>query len=447
MNASLLKAAEFTLEEAKKAGAKEAEVYLNEASELTIEVRNDKIETMKLARDKGLGLRIFMAGRTGFAFCTELTPEVLRELTREAVANASQTNADLNNLLPRKAPVYPSLDLYDPEIRSTPLEEKVELARRLEKIARAYDERIKIIESSTYQDEESETLIVNSLGLAADYQSASCGLFLAIVAQDAQDNQTGFAFDYRLRFHDLNIQKVGEEASQRALRLLGAKPVSTRKVAVVLEPYVAIGFLGLLGASLSAEAVQKKRSLLAAKINQKVAAQEITIIDDGTLPDGIGSCPFDGEGVPSQRTVLIKNGVLQGFLHNTYTAAKAGVTSTGNGMRSSFKSTPEVGTTNFFMQGGQLSPDELVKNISGGFLVTEVIGMHTANPISGDFSVGATGILIEHGRLTQPVRGITIAGNILEFFNLIDGIGNDLTFLGSHGAPTIRVREMAVSGL
>ncbi|HAG07981.1 MAG TPA: TldD/PmbA family protein, partial [Desulfotomaculum sp.] len=270
MNASLLKAAEFTLEEAKKAGAKEAEAYLNEASELTIEVRNDKIETMKLARDKGLGLRVFIAGRTGFAFCTELTPGVLRELTREAVANAGQANADLNNLLPQKAPVYPSLDLYDPEIRKAPVEEKVELARRMEKIALAYDARIKIIESSAYQDEESETLIVNSSGVAAAYRSAYCGLSLAVVAQDAEDNQTGFALDYRLRYKDLNTQKVGEEASQRALRLLGAKPISTRKVAVVLEPYVAIGFLGLLGASLSAEAVQKKRSLLAAKINQKV---------------------------------------------------------------------------------------------------------------------------------------------------------------------------------
>jgi PmbA protein len=446
MNASLLKAAEFTLEEAKKVGAIEAEVYLNEASELTIEVRNDKIETMKLARDKGLGLRVFTAGRTGFAFCTELTPEVMRDLTREAVANASQTSADPNNILPRKELVYPSLDLYDPEIRKAPVEEKVELARRTEKIARAYDARIKIIESSAYQDEESETLIVNSSGVAAAYQSASCGLFLAVVAQDAEDSQTGFALDYSLRYKDLNTQKVGEEASQRALRLLGAKPISTRKVAVVLEPYVTIGFLGLLGASLSAEAVQKKRSLFTAKINQRVAAQEITIIDDGTLPDGIGSCPFDGEGVPSQRTILIQDGVLQGFLHNTYTAAKAGVASTGNGMRPTFKSTPEVGTTNFFMQSGQLSPDELVKNISGGLLVTEVIGMHTANPISGDFSVGAAGLLIEHGRLTQPVRGITIAGNILEFFNKIDGIGNDLTFLGSRGAPTIRVREMVVSG-
>jgi PmbA protein len=446
MNASLLKAAEFTLEEAKKVGAIEAEVYLNEASELTIEVRNDKIETMKLARDKGLGLRVFTAGRTGFAFCTELTPEVMRDLTREAVANASQTSADPNNILPRKELVYPSLDLYDPEIRKAPVEEKVELARRTEKIARAYDARIKIIESSAYQDEESETLIVNSSGVAAAYQSASCGLFLAVVAQDAEDSQTGFALDYSLRYKDLNTQKVGEEASQRALRLLGAKPISTRKVAVVLEPYVTIGFLGLLGASLSAEAVQKKRSLFTAKINQRVAAQEITIIDDGTLPDGLASCPFDGEGVPSQRTILIQDGVLQGFLHNTYTAAKAGVASTGNGMRPTFKSTPEVGTTNFFMQSGQLSPDELVKNISGGLLVTEVIGMHTANPISGDFSVGAAGLLIEHGRLTQPVRGITIAGNILEFFNKIDGIGNDLTFLGSRGAPTIRVREMVVSG-
>ncbi|HHW45006.1 MAG TPA: TldD/PmbA family protein, partial [Desulfotomaculum sp.] len=234
--------------------------------------------------------------------------------------------------------------------------------------------------------------------------------------------------------------------ARRAVRMLGARPVATRRAAVILEPYVATGFLGLLGPGLTAEAVQKNRSPFAGKVGQQVASTMVTVLDDGAMAGGIASAPFDGEGVPTGRTVLIEGGVLKGFLHNTYTAARDGVQSTGNGVRGSFKSTPEVGTTNFFIQPGTVSPEQLIRDTASGLYVTEVMGMHTANPISGDFSVGAAGILIENGQLTRPVRGVAIAGNLLELLNHVDGVAGDLTFFGGRGSPTIRVARMSISG-
>ncbi|HHU33232.1 MAG TPA: TldD/PmbA family protein, partial [Clostridia bacterium] len=190
----------------------------------------------------------------------------------------------------------------------------------------------------------------------------------------------------------------------------------------------------------------KGKSVFSGKVGKKVSSTAITIIDDGALPGAILSSPFDGEGVRTQETILIEEGILQGFLHNSYTAAKEGVSSTGNGIRGSFKGTPEVGTTNFYIKPGSITQEELIKDISKGLYVTEVMGIHTANPISGDFSVGAAGLLIENGVLTTPVRGIAIAGNIIELLESVDLAANDLTFFVGRGSPTLRIAKMTISG-
>ncbi|MGB9793241.1 MAG: metallopeptidase TldD-related protein, partial [Thermacetogeniaceae bacterium] len=212
------------------------------------------------------------------------------------------------------------------------------------------------------------------------------------------------------------------------------------------DPYVVTNFLGLIASTLLADAVQKGRSLFAGRIGQRVASEGVTIVDDGTLPGGLMSSPFDGEGVPSQKTILIANGELLGFLHNSYTGRREGVPSTGNAKRASFKSPPEVGITNFYLAPGEKNPQEIIEKTEKGFYVTEVMGMHTANPVSGDFSVGAAGIWIENGELTIPVRGMVIAGNILELLMNVDMVGSDLRFFIGTGAPTIRVAGLTVSG-
>lgn len=433
------------VEQAQAAGAQAAEAYLQEGEELQVEVRNGQVETLKRAGNRGVGLRVLQEGRLGFAYSADLAPEALADLVRRALECARYVPPDEWHRFPGAAE-YPQLELYDAEIGGRPVEEKIELARAVESEARAADPRVRITEACSYQDASYRVTLANSHGLLASYRGAYCGLYAYVVAVEGADQQTGFGLSYSLRYGDLDPARVGREAARRAVRLLGAKRPSTRRVPVILDPYVATQFLGLLAPALSAEAVQKGRSLLAGRVGEQVASPLVHVVDDGRRPGGIGSAPFDGEGVPSQRTELVSAGVLRGFLHNVYTAARDGVSSTGNGTRYSFKGTPQVGSTNFYLEAGATPAQALLSEVTDGVYVTEVMGMHTANPVSGDFSVGAAGLLVERGECTRPVRGIAIAGNILELFAGVDAVGDDLTFFGGRGAPTLRLRGLTVSG-
>lgn len=434
------------IESAKKKGADMAEVYLSNSKELFIEVRDGRVETMKLAGERGMGLRVMKGNRTGFAYTSDLSTESAGLILDQALANATSAAEDQYRAMPGPAPGYPDLDLYDRKIIDTSVEEKIALARTMEEEARKSDPRVKIIEGSSYTDAETEITLINSLGVDLSYKGAYCGIYIALVAVQGTDSQTGFALNYSLGYDDLDGRATGREAAGRAVRMLGAKTVPSQTLPVVFEPYVATGFLGLLAPALTAEAVQKGRSLFAGKVGQKVASDRINIVDDGSLPGGIASANFDGEGVPTSRTRLITGGALEGYLHNTYTAAREGVRSTGNGVRGSFKSTPEVGATNFFIEAGGKGPEQIIGGIERGFFVTEVLGMHTANPISGDFSLGATGIMIEKGQFTYPVRGVALAGNIIDMMKKIEAVGSDLTFFGGRGSPTLLVGDMSLSG-
>ena len=446
MNNKYLTIAESAVQKVRAAGAVMAEAYLLSSKDLSIEVRNGEVETMKLAEDRGLGLRVITGGRVGFAYTTEFSAGGLDQVAHQALANGANTEPDEFYTLPEISAKYPDLDIYDQAIRASTVENKIKMAVEMENTARAFDKRIKIIESSSYQDAEIEVSVVNSLGMQAHYQGAYCGIYLSLVAGEGEDSQTGFALKYGLKFADIDPVLIGKKAAERAVRMLGAKPVKSQRAVVVLDPYIATSFLGLLSPALSGEAVQKGRSLFAGKVGQKVASDLVTVVDDGRLPGGIASAPFDGEGVPTSETILIEGGQLQGFLHNTYTAAKEGIRSTGNGVRGSFKSTPEVGTTNFFIRPGRAGAEQIIKEVKNGLYVTEVMGMHTANPISGDFSLGAAGIWIENGEFTKPVRGVAIAGNIMDLLGSVDAVGSDLEFFGVKGAPTLRVSSMSLSG-
>ncbi|MZP28475.1 TldD/PmbA family protein [Heliobacterium undosum] len=434
------------VEKAQAKGANQSEAYGLDSKELSIDVSKGIVETMKLAEDRGIGIRVFQGGKMGYSFTSDLSDKALEATVDRALANARWTAEDRFRELPGKAGQYPDVRTYDPAIAGIPVEQKIELAKTIEATAKAVDPRIKIIERSSYADAEYTVTIINSQGVDVAYQGAYCGGYAYLVAEENGESQTGFSLSYGLSFDGIDPQKIGKEAAEKALRMLGAKPVSSRRAPVVFDPYVATQFLGVLAPSLTAEAVQKGKSLFAGKKGQPIASAEVTVIDDGRMEGRILSAPFDGEGVPTSRTVLIDKGTLQGYLHNTYTAAKEGAASTGNGSRGSFRGTPEVGTTNFYLQAGDRPPSELIGEIESGFYVTEVMGMHTANPISGDFSVGAAGLLIEQGQLTRPVRGVAIAGNLLDWLGGIDGVGSDLTFFIGKGAPTLRAKEMAISG-
>jgi PmbA protein len=266
------------------------------------------------------------------------------------------------------------------------------------------------------------------------------------VAEEGGNSETGWEFDYNRFYKNLKIEDVGIEAAEKAIKMLGAKRINTCRVPVILDPKVSCDFLGILSSSLSADSVQKGKSMLADKLNSKIASPILNLIDDGTLDGGIGSAPVDGEGTPTKRTPLIEKGCLKGFLHNIYTANKWKTSSTGNSVRGGFKGLPGVGVTNLFVEKGNISREGLINGVDKGLYITEAMGVHTANPISGDFSIGIAGHYIENGKISFPVRGVVMAGNILELMKGVEAVADDLRFFGRVGSPSIKISEVVISG-
>ncbi len=445
MRDELLKTGRWAVEQARGNGV-EAEAFVLHSEDLTIEVRDGQVDTLKQAEEIGLGIRVFQGNRLGFSFTTDLSQDAVRETIKRAIQGAKYTADDKNNGLPDVADGYPEIATYDEEIEKTDLETKVEMARQIEAEARKHDQRVRIVESSGYEDSRYSVAVVNSRGTEAFQKAAFCGLYISLMAEENGEMQTGFSVEAKRYIKELDPARVGKEGAHNAVRILGAKGAPSRPLPCILEPYVMTNFLSVLSNSFSADAVQKGKSTFKGKVGQVIASNLVTLVDDGTYEKGISSFPFDGEGWPSQRTVLIEQGKLEGFLYDSYTARKDQTRSTGNGMRGSFRGLPSVGTTNLYLQPGTATPEALWQDFDRGLYVTEVMGMHTANPISGDFSLGASGIMIEKGKLTYPVRGVTIAGNLFDFMRDIEGIGSDLRFFGGTGSPSVRVKSLSIGG-
>ncbi len=436
---------EKVLSIAEKQGV-EAEAFLLHDRELSIEVIDGQVETLKEAEEIGMGLRVINRGRLGFAYTSDLSDAAIKETVDIAIRISQYTEIDEYNVLPGGRLSYPDMELFDTNIPGTALEKKTELARQVERTAKASDPRITIIERAGYEENEFSSLIMNTRGIYAFARSNLSGLYIFLVAEEDADAQTGFSTMIKKQIGDLQPEFVGREAAQKALRSLHSRTIKSARMSCVMEPYVVTRFLNIIAATVNAESVQKGKSMFADKEGQVIASGVFSLVDDATYQNGIGSFPFDAEGVPARKNIIVENGVLYGFLYDTYTANKAGKKSTGNARRGSFRNLPSVGTTNFILAPGEKSPEELVGDIEKGFYITEVMGMHTANPISGDFSVGASGLMIENGRLTYPIRGVTIAGNLADFLKNIEAVGNDLRFFGAKAAPTVRLNNLSIGG-
>jgi len=446
MNGKYQDIAQQVLELARQKGASQGEVFLLDGEELTIEVANQQVENLKLAQERGLGFRVLAGQNLGYSFTSDLSTSALAKVVEMAIHNAGYAEPDPNWELPKAVTNYPSMDLFDEHTSKVAMEEKIRLAQRVEEAARAADPRITITEKSVYHDSQYSVNIYNTNGLAISYRGSYCGAYTVVVGQENGESQTGLQLQYELKYNDLDPESIGKTAGLKAVRMLGARSVSSARLPIVLEPYTATSFLGVLQTAFSGEAVLKGKSFLHGRVGQQVVSPLLSIIDDGTLVKRLGSSPFDGEGVPTQETILVRDGILQGFLHNTYTARKSGVPSTGNGVRGTYKSTPEVGITNFYLQNGSTASGKVISDVERGLLITEVMGMHTANPITGDFSLGASGLLIENGQITRPVKGIAIAGNLQEILMDIEAVGDDLTFFVGKGSPSLRIGAMSISG-
>jgi len=434
------------LQRAQSSGADGSEVFFMRAVSTSVEVDNGEIETLKVSEDIGAGLRVFTEeGRVGFAYSSDM--DDFGSLPERALENAAAAAPDEHNVLPEPLNGRPiSEDLAEDDLTSVPMGDKIQRALDVETAARSYDKRIKRVRHAAYADSTAEITIANSHGIDAWYTTNLCTASILAVAEEGENAEIGFEFDYSRRFDTLDCGYVGAEAARRAVSLLGARRVASDKVAVVLDRSVSGAFVELASAAVNAENVLKGKSFFAGKLGRKVASDKVSILDDALFPRGIHRAPVDDEGTTCRTTAVLEGGVLKSYLHNAYTASRMGAENTGNAVRASFTGMPRVGGSNFYLVPGRHSLDELFGLCGRGLYVTEVIGMHTADPISGDFSVGVEGMWIEEGKRAYPVRGMTVAGNMNELLQSVSAVGNDLKFSSRYGAPSLLLSELTISG-
>jgi PmbA protein len=419
------------------------EAYAEESRHTDVEARKGEVEGLTSAESRGVGVRVIAGGRLGFAYAADPSDDEIVATVERARENATLGTEDENNVLADATEYEPIEGLFFDEQAAMPADDKVSLALQVERVAVSSDPNVGKVEQCGFG-----VAIASTTGVSAEFRRTGCWCVAVTLAERDGDTQTGFSFQVAHRAADLDPDGVAREAAERAARMLGAVKPQTQRVPVLLDPFAASSFLGVLAGALSAESVQKGRSLFAELVGERVAADVFTLVDDGRLLDGPAAAPFDDEGVPAGRTDLIGAGVLNGFLHNTYTARRGSTTSTGNASRAGYRSTPGVGATNFYLQPGSMSFQTLLAKADGGVLIQDVSGVHSgANPISGEFSVGATGLRIAGGALGEPVREMTIASTLPDMLKSVAAVGSDLRFFSSVGTPSILIGEMTLAGV
>ncbi len=436
------------VQRALKRGAKQAEAFLQVGRSADVRVRDGEIEDLTQATSKGVGIRVFVKQRQGFVWTSDFEPGALDALVDRAIAIAQMSAPNPLNGLPdaRDLGRFPDVgELFDPRVAGLPPDWKIKAAIEMEKVVRAHDARIKTIESVGAGESVSEVYLASSAGVTGSYEGTSVYLYASPVATDGTQLQTSYWYDARRFFEDLaSPEEVAKKAAARAVRLLGAKKVKSQKVPVVFDPSMAASFVASVAGAANGDLVYKKSTFLASKLGERIAPAHVSIVDDGLRKRGLGTSPFDGEGVPTRRTPLVENGVLKAFLYDAFTARKAKTKTTGNAARG-YRSLPAIGVNNLVLEPGTRAPEAIIREIPNGLYVTAMLG-HGANVVTGEYSRGANGLWIENGELKQPVQEITVAGNLTDMLQQLDAVGSDLTFHGSTGAPTIRFRELTVSG-
>lgn len=439
------KLAQRLVKQCQAKGADAAEVFLESSRHLTITVRNGDVETVEEAATAGVGFRVLVAGKLGFAHCNDLHDAALDSALARAIAFAHSTTADPNNVLPDDAGSTAVDGLYDPAIVKIGMDKKIELAKTLEKLAMA-DQRIGKSAGASYGEGESEIFLANSRGLSKSYRSSGCGVDVTVVAVKGDLQAPGSEYCSRRFFADLlPAAEIAGRAAAKAIEQLDPKPVKTQRAAVLVDPDVAGSILGGLLAAIDGEAVLQGASFLGGSLDQPIASKLLTLVDDGTRPKGLASCPFDGEGVPTQKRTIVDAGVLKSFLYNTIVARRAGNKSTGNASRDGFNSLPGIGVHNFAMAAGATAPTDIVKATKTGLWLKDVTG-YGINAVNGNFSGGASGLWIENGKIVHPVRGLTIASTAKEMLEGIDLVGTEIDLNRYFAAPLFRIKEMQIGG-
>jgi PmbA protein len=439
------------VEAALGAGAGDAEAWVERSTERQLRVYDGKVESLSDATSAGVGIRAFIGGRVGYAAGTDLSDAGIKALGEAAYGSASVADEDEHAGLPEttgSAEIDPGA-LASAELANWSTADKIEHALAIERAARAHD-GVSQVEDTVYSDGDGSVALANSKGFTGSYDATSAWAYCSAFAGEGADLMTGMGVGIGRDPRAFDPQEVGDEAARRALALVGARQGPSKRCPVVFDAFVAASFIGFIGGMLSADAVQRGRSLFADKLGEEVATDLLLIEDDGTDPDGFASAPFDGEGSPRRHTPLIAGGRLENFLYDARTARRGDATTTANAERGSYRTPPSVGTSNLVITPGDATLDDLIAQAGDGLYVTDVAGLHSGvNPVSGTFSVGATGRLIENGELGRPVREITIASDLVTMLKGITAVGSEsrwVPFGGSVRAVPLLLGEMSMSG-
>jgi PmbA protein len=446
LSASAARAVEAAL----AAGASDAEAYASRDSGREVRVHGGEIESLTAATQSGIGVRAWVGGKVGYAYGTDFTEDGIGAIAARAAEAAAAADDDEFAAPPQPAPLEALPGLSDPSVDSWTTAQAAELALSIERTALAADPRVVGVEQVVYADSADRVAIVSSAGVAGEFESSDCFAYLQALAEGEGARETGLGFGLARGPEDLDPKAIGNEAAARATAMIGAsKPVS-RSCPVVLDSTVAASFAGLIGGTLGAAAVQRGRSPFAGRLGEELAGEALALHDDGRDPGGTASAPFDGEGVPRRRTALIEGGRLRSFLYDTYTANREGIASTGNASRHGYRSQPKVAASNLVVAPGSLSFAELLGAAGEGVFVTDVAGLHSGvNPVTGVFSVGASGRAIGGGELAEPLREFTIAGELVAMLGDVRAAGAEarwVPFGGSVRTPPLLIGAMAVSG-
>jgi PmbA protein len=432
------------------AGAGEAEAYASRDSGREVRVHGGEVESFTAATQSGLGIRAWSGGRVGYAYGTDLSEGGIGTIAARAAEAAAIADEDDSAVAPDPAPVEALPGLSHPSVAGWTTAQVAELALGVERAALDADDRVAGVEQAVYADSADRVAIASSVGVAGEFESSECFAYLQALAEGEGARETGLGFGLGRGPEDLDPEAIGREAAARATEMIGATKPDSRSCPVVLDPTVAASFAGLIGGALGAHAVQRGRSPFAGCLGDEVASDVFVLHDDGRDPGGSASAPFDGEGVPRRRTPLIEGGRLRAFLYDTYTAKREGVESTGNAARAGYRSQPRPAASNLIVSSGRSSFTELLAEAGDGVFVTDVAGLHSGvNPVTGVFSVGASGRAIRGGELAEPLREFTIAGDLVAMLGNVRAAGAEarwVPFGGSVCTPPLLIDAMAVSG-
>jgi PmbA protein len=449
----LQKLAADVIDRALRAGASEAEVVIREGDEFSTVVRLGQVETLKESGARGIGLRVFIgpsgAQRTANTSSSDFSEAGLAHLVSGAIDLAQVTSQDPFTGLPEPGAMgqlTEDLGLYYDDVYSLPPAQRIDYARRAEAAALAADPRLQNSDGGSFDAATGHKVMVNSRGFVGEYRRSYCSLSAMPIAQTEQGGmQRDYWYSSARTLAKLDSpESIGAEAARRTLRRLNARRVATQSVPIVFAPEIARSLIGNIFEAANGDSIYRGASFWAHQLGRQVASANVTVIDDGTMPGLFGTSPFDGEGLPTRRTIVVEKGILKNYLLNTYTARKLNMQSTGNASRG-LAGTPGIGAGNLFLEPGTVTPQQLLADVKAGFYVTELMGSGV-NMVTGDYSRGAAGLWIENGELSFAVEEVTIAGNLKEMLNNIVAIADDLVFRGSVTSPTLRIDGMTIAG-